>query len=469
MEVSGSLEKVIGGITFDSRQIRQGNLFVAVTGTHTDGHHFIKNAIDSGATAIVCQSMPEEIRPDISYVRVKDSTIALGIIASNYYDNPSSQIQLVGITGTNGKTTIATLLYKLFLALGYGAGLFSTIRNMVIEEEIPATHTTPDAIQLNRLLRYIADKGCTYCFMEVSSHAIDQNRIAGLKFAGGIFTNITHDHLDYHSTFQNYLQVKKKFFDSLPSDAFSLTNLDDRNGKVVVQNTKALVRTYALKSPADFKCKVIDNRLEGLHLQIDGNELYCRLIGYFNAYNITAVYGAARLLGQESSGILKILSNLESIEGRFEYIRSKNNVTGIVDYAHTPDALINVLETINSIRTRNEKLITVVGAGGDRDKTKRPIMAKICGNKSDQVILTSDNPRSEDPEEIIAQMKEGIDPGDMRKFLFIVNRKEAIRTACALARPGDIILVAGKGHEKYQEIKGVRHPFDDRKILEEVL
>jgi UDP-N-acetylmuramoyl-L-alanyl-D-glutamate--2,6-diaminopimelate ligase len=469
MEVSGSLEKVIGGITFDSRQIRQGNLFVAVTGTHTDGHHFIKNAIDSGATAIVCQSMPEEIRPDISYVRVKDSTIALGIIASNYYDNPSSQIQLVGITGTNGKTTIATLLYKLFLALGYGAGLFSTIRNMVIEEEIPATHTTPDAIQLNRLLRYIADKGCTYCFMEVSSHAIDQNRIAGLKFAGGIFTNITHDHLDYHSTFQNYLQVKKKFFDSLPSDAFSLTNLDDRNGKLVVQNTKALVRTYALKSPADFKCKVIDNRLEGLHLQIDGNELYCRLIGYFNAYNITAVYGAARLLGQESSGILKILSNLDSIEGRFEYIRSKNNVTGIVDYAHTPDALINVLETINSIRTRNEKLITVVGAGGDRDKTKRPIMAKICGNKSDQVILTSDNPRSEDPEEIIAQMKEGIDPGDMRKFLFIVNRKEAIRTACALARPGDIILVAGKGHEKYQEIKGVRHPFDDRKILEEVL
>jgi UDP-N-acetylmuramoyl-L-alanyl-D-glutamate--2,6-diaminopimelate ligase len=444
-------------------------MFIAVKGTQADGHQYIQTALNAGAAIIVCEEMPGLLTEGVTYVQVKESSKALGIIAGNFYDNPSEELILVGVTGTNGKTTIATLLHQVFTSLGYGCGLLSTIRNLILNEEIPSTHTTPDPLQINSLLRHLVEQGGEYCFMEVSSHAIAQNRITGLKFAGGIFTNLTHDHLDYHITFQDYLLAKKRFFDDLPSSAFALINRDDKNGAVMVQNTKARVQTYALKSSADFKCRILENLLEGLQLSINNLETFCRLTGEFNAYNITAVYGASVLLGQLPENILTCLSSIPPVEGRFETIHSGNNITGIVDYAHTPDALKNVLNTIGELRTRNEKLITVVGAGGDRDRTKRPMMAAICAEKSDLVILTSDNPRSEDPEIILAEMKQGISADRQRKVMTIVNRKEAIRTACHLAQPGDIILIAGKGHEKYQEIKGVRYPFDDKKILEEML
>ena len=469
VKIAGNPYLTVPAIHFDSRKIKLGDLFIAVRGTQTDGHKFITTAVNAGAAIIVCEVMPESLNEGITYVQVKDSSKSLGIMAGNYYDNPSEELVLVGVTGTNGKTSIATLLYQVFTQLGYGCGLLSTIRNLVLREEIPATHTTPDPLQLNAILRQLVEQGGDYCFMEVSSHAIAQNRIAGLKFAGGIFTNLTHDHLDYHKTFQEYLLAKKKFFDELPAGAFALTNKDDKNGQVMVQNTKARVRTYALKSHADFKCRILENQLEGLQLSINNLETFCRLTGEFNAYNITAVYGASVLLDQPPENILTCLSSIPPVEGRFEIIHSGNNITGIVDYAHSPDALKNVLNTIGELRTRNEKLITVVGAGGDRDRSKRPLMAGICAEKSDLVILTSDNPRSEDPEMIIEEMKQGIPADRLRKIMTIVNRKEAIRTACHLAQPGDIILIAGKGHEKYQEIKGVKYPFDDKKTLEEML
>jgi UDP-N-acetylmuramoyl-L-alanyl-D-glutamate--2,6-diaminopimelate ligase len=467
--ITGNPSKMVSEIHFDSRKIKPGDLFIAVKGTQADGHNFIQLALNNGASVIVCEEMPAKINEGITYVRVKDSSLALGIMAANYYDNPSQELILVGVTGTNGKTTIATLLYQLFTNLGYGCGLLSTIRNLILNEEIPSTHTTPDPLELNFLLRKLADGGGQYCFMEVSSHAVAQNRIAGLKFAGGIFTNLTHDHLDYHKTFKDYLLAKKKFFDELPQEAFALVNKDDKNGLVMVQNTRARVQTYALKSPADFKCRILENLFEGLQLSFNNQETYCRLTGEFNAYNLAAIYGTSVLLGQSTEKTLTYLSSVPPVEGRFETIHPGNNITAIVDYAHTPDALKNVLDTIGEIMTRNEKLITVVGAGGDRDKTKRPIMANICAEKSDLVILTSDNPRSEEPEAIIDEMKKGIDADRQRKVMTIVNRREAIRTACHLAQPGDIILVAGKGHEKYQEIKGIRYPFDDKEILEEML
>jgi UDP-N-acetylmuramoyl-L-alanyl-D-glutamate--2,6-diaminopimelate ligase len=468
-EISGNPSRIINEIHFDSRKIKAGDLFIALRGTQTDGHKFIQVAIDNGASVIVCEEMPVKLTEGITYARVKDSSLALGVMASNFYNNPSDELILTGVTGTNGKTTIATLLYQLFTDLGYGCGLLSTIRNLIMGEEIPSTHTTPDPLQLNSLLRRLVDAGGQYCFMEVSSHAVAQNRIAGLKFAGGIFTNLTHDHLDYHKTFKEYLLAKKKFFDDLPAEAFALVNKDDKNGLVMLQNTRAKIQTYALRSPADFKCRILENLFEGLQLSINNQETYCRLTGEFNAYNLTAIYGASVLLGQSPEKTLMYLSSVPPVEGRFETLHASNNITAIVDYAHTPDALKNVLNTIGEIRTRNEKLITVVGAGGDRDKTKRPLMASICAEKSDLVILTSDNPRSEEPEAIIEDMKKGIEADRMRKVMTIVNRREAIRTACHLAHPGDIILVAGKGHEKYQEIKGIRHDFDDKKILEEML
>ena len=469
VKIAGNTHISVSEIQFDSRKVRQGDVFVAVRGTQSDGHQFIAKAIESGARAVVCEEMPEQFTEGVTYVQVKDSSYALGVIAGNYFDNPSAELILVGVTGTNGKTTIATLLYQLFTYLGYGCGLLSTIRNIIMDEEIPSTHTTPDPIRLNMLLRKLADSGGQYCFMEVSSHAVAQNRIAGLVFAGGIFTNLTHDHLDYHKTFRDYLLAKKKFFDDLPQEAFALVNKDDKNGMVMVQNTKASVQTYALKSPADFKCRILENLLEGLQLSINNQETYCRLTGEFNAYNLTAIFGAASLLKQSAEDILTYLSSVPPVEGRFETIHGDQGITAIVDYAHTPDALKNVLNTITEIRTRNEKLITVVGAGGDRDRTKRPLMAAICAEKSDLVILTADNPRSEEPETIIEEMKAGVTADARKRVIIIVNRLEAIKTACHLAKSGDIILVAGKGHEKYQEIKGIKYPFDDKKILEEIL
>ncbi|MBC8147080.1 MAG: UDP-N-acetylmuramoyl-L-alanyl-D-glutamate--2,6-diaminopimelate ligase [Bacteroidetes bacterium] len=468
-KVIGTTDVEISSICFDSRMVGINDLFIAVKGTQVDGHIFIDKAINSGATVIVCEDIPENPVENITYVGVSDSAYALGVIASNYYDNPSSELKLVGVTGTNGKTTIVTLLFKLFRTLGYSVGLLSTVENKIDDEIIESTHTTPDPIQLNRLLNEMADRGCNFCFMEVSSHAIDQNRIAGLEFEGGVFTNITHDHLDYHKTFDEYIKAKKKFFDDLPKKAFALTNIDDKNGKIMLQNTKAKSSTYSIKSLSNFKSKIIENQFDGLVLNIEKEEVYFKLIGEFNAYNLLAIYATAILLGEDKKEVLTILSNIETAEGRFDFFISKNGIIAIVDYAHTPDALNNVLKTINSIRTRNEQLITVVGAGGDRDTSKRPLMAKMAGQLSDKVILTSDNPRSEDAESIIEQMQKGVEPLDYKKVISIVNRKEAIKTACALAEKGDIILVAGKGHEKYQEIKGVKHPFDDKMILKELL
>jgi UDP-N-acetylmuramoyl-L-alanyl-D-glutamate--2,6-diaminopimelate ligase len=466
-EIKGTTNIAVSSVVFDSRNARKDCLFVATRGTSVDGHLFINKAIEGGANAIVCEEFPDEQFENITYVKVKDASYALGIIASNFYDEPSTKLKLVGVTGTNGKTTTVTLLYNLFKSLGYTVGLISTVRNKIHNEVIAATHTTPDAVALNELLSKMHEKGCQYVFMEVSSHAVAQHRIAGVTFAGGVFTNITHDHLDYHKTFDEYIKAKKGFFDKLNDEAFALTNKDDRNGLVMLQNTSAKKHSYALKSIADFKCRIIENHLHGLLLNIDGQEVWVKLIGNFNAYNVLAVYATAVLLKQDKTNVLTALSTLNAVEGRFQQLKSTTGITGIVDYAHTPDALKNVLETIKSLRTGNEQVITLVGCGGDRDAAKRPIMAQIACELSTKVILTSDNPRSEDPESILDQMQKGIDPVEMKKTLRISDRKEAIRTACSLAKPGDIILIAGKGHENYQEIKGVKHPFDDFEILKE--
>lgn len=452
-------------IEFDSRRVGAGDMFVAIVGTSSDGHDFIETAISSGAKMIVCEKMPEKLHDDVSYIQVESSSEALGILASDYYGNPSSKLKLVGVTGTNGKTTIAGTLYNLTRKLGYKVGLFSTVKVIVDTEVIPATHTTPDQLQLNKYLAQMVDCGCDYCFMEVSSHSVVQNRIAGLNFAGGIFTNITHDHLDFHKTFAEYIKAKQGFFNLLPANAFAITNIDDRNGEIMYQNSKAKKYTYSLLSAADFKAKVVEDGFEGMQLNINGDEVWVNFIGRFNAYNLLAIYGTAMLLGFEKMEVLRTMSELHPVDGRFEIIRSKEGVTAIVDYAHTPDALQNVISTINDIRCGSGTLITVVGCGGNRDKTKRPEMAAIAAEMSDKVILTSDNPRNEEPEDILDDMQKGVEPQWKNKVLRITSREEAIRTACMLAQKGDIILVAGKGHETYQEIKGVRHHFDDKEIL----
>lgn len=468
LEVIGLPDAIISDITFDSRQIKKGSCFVAIRGTQVDGHEYIDKALELGASVIICEVMPKKIVDGITYIRVKDSSEVLGKMASSFYDNPSDKIKLVGITGTNGKTTTVTLLYRLFNKLGFKSGLLSTVVNYIGDDVIPATHTTPDAIQLNKLLAQMVEAGCTHCFMEVSSHSVVQNRIAGLKFTGAIFSNITHDHLDFHKTFDEYLKAKKRFFDLLPSSAFALTNIDDRNGRVMVQNTSAKINTYSLRSMANFKCKVIENHFDGMLLNLDSVEVWTRLVGGFNAYNLLAIYAAARLLGVEKEAVLTELSSMTAVSGRFEHMKSPKEINVVVDYAHTPDALQNVIDTINEIRNPDKKLITVVGAGGNRDKTKRPVMAKVSVEGSSMVILTSDNPRFEEPEDILNDMKVGIEPSMVGKVLTIVDRKEAIRTAYMLANQGDIILVAGKGHENYQEIKGVKHHFDDKEVIQEL-
>jgi len=467
-QIIGSDSVKISEIHFDSRKVIENSLFVASKGTQTDGHNYISIAITKGAKAILCEQIPEQILETITYIKVENASHALGIIASNFYENPSSKLKLVGITGTNGKTTTATLLYRLFSSLGYKSGLFSTVAYFIDKIELEASHTTPDAIQLNHLLAQMVDQGCEYCFMEVSSHSVVQHRIAGLTFAGGIFSNITHDHLDFHKTFAEYIKAKKGFFDNLPKSAFALTNIDDKNGNVMLQNTAAKKSTYAISNFADFKARVLENHFEGMLLNIDGVDVYTHFIGGFNACNLLAVYSAAILLGVEKEIALTVLSGLLPVSGRFETI-NMNNVTAIVDYAHTPDALINVLQTINEIRGNEQNLITVVGAGGDRDKTKRPIMAKVSAKYSDKVILTSDNPRTEKPEQIIEEMYAGIENHEIKKVLKIADRREAIKTACLLARRGDIILIAGKGHETYQEINGVKNHFDDKEVVKEAL
>lgn len=468
LEVTGNTSIEVSALHFDSRMVESGGVFVAVKGTSSDGHAFIDQAIEKGAIAVICEKFPEKLSENITYVRVKNSSKALGQAASNFYDNPSEKIKLVGITGTNGKTTTATLLYEVFRSLGYGTGLISTVDTRINDSIFPSSHTTPDAVHLNHLLKQMADAGCEYAFMEVSSHAVVQERISGLAFTGGVFTNITHDHLDYHLTFGNYLKAKKKFFDDLPKKAFALTNADDKNGFIMIQNTRAKVYTYGLKTMSEFKGKVLESQFDGTQLEINGKEVWSMLAGIFNAYNFLAIYATAVLLGQEAPDVMIVLSHVLPVEGRFECSRTPNGITTIVDYAHTPDAVKNVLKTINEIRTRQETVITVIGAGGDRDKSKRPVMASLACELSDKVILTSDNPRSEDPQMIVDEMKQGLDPVQKRKVITILNRKEAIITACHLARPGDIILVAGKGHEKYQEIKGVRYPFDDKQVLAEI-
>lgn len=465
----GDMAIEVSSICFDSRKAAKGALFVAVKGSTSDGHDFIERALDLGADAVLCERLPASFRDGVTYVAVKNSAVALGIVASNFFGNPSASMKIVGVTGTNGKTTVATLLFKLFGSLGVRRGLLSTVENKIEDEVIPATHTTPDPIQLNALLRRMADAGCTHAFMEVSSHAIDQERIAGLKFAGALFTNITHDHLDYHETFEKYITAKKKFFDDLASDAFALVNADDKRGMVMLQNTKATKYTYGLKKMVDFKGKIIANTIEGLELEVGSKHVWFKLIGDFNAYNLLAAYGAAVLLGYDSDEILTKLSALDGATGRFQLVQPGGRFTAIVDYAHTPDALQNVLETIALFRTGNEQVITVVGCGGNRDKTKRPIMAAIACKFSDRVILTSDNPRDEDPMEIIHEMQAGVSPSEARKTLVMADREEAIKSACMMARDKDIILVAGKGHETYQEIKGVKHPFDDHEVLERMM
>lgn len=464
-EVVGSTNVAIESICFDSRRADTFSLFVAIHGELVDGHQFIATAIDKGAIAIVCEKLPEQIEEKITYIRVKDSSEALAISASNFFDNPSEKLKLVGVTGTNGKTTTVTLLYNLFKKLGYKAGMLSTVCNYIDGELIPATHTTPDALTLNQLLSKMVEKGCTHCFMEVSSHAVVQHRVTGLEFTGAAFTNITHDHLDYHKTFDNYIKAKKGFFDMLSPNAFALVNKDDKNGEVMLQNTRAVKKTFAINTLADYRCKIIENQFSGLLLNLDGKEFFSKLIGSFNAYNLLLAYAVGVLLKEDSMNVLTALSTLDTVEGRFQYIRSSKKVTGIVDYAHTPDALKNVLQTINDIRGGNERVITLVGCGGDRDALKRPIMANIACDLSDKIILTSDNPRSENPEQIIEEMKKGIPVHQLKKMLAITDRREAIKTACTLAQPGDIILVAGKGHEKYQDIKGTKYPFDDMEEL----
>ncbi len=467
--IKGSTEIAINKMDFDSRKIGENDVFVAIRGTISDGHDYIEKAIGLGAVAIVCDTFPETIIKEVTYIQVKDSNKALAFMAANYFDNPSQKLKLIGITGTNGKTTIASLLYQLYKKAGYKVGLLSTVKILVDDVEYKATHTTPDSITINHYLNEMICNGVAYCFMEVSSHGIHQKRTEALCFAGGVFTNLSHDHLDYHPTFAEYRDVKKSFFDNLPKSAFALSNIDDKNGAVLLQNTVARKCTYALKSYADYKAQILENQLSGLLLKINGNEVWVKLIGTFNAYNLLAIYGTAIELGMESLEVLRLLSVLESVSGRFQYIVSKNNITAIVDYAHTPDALENVLKTINDIRTKNEQLITVVGCGGNRDKAKRPIMGSIASDLSDKVILTSDNPRNEDPEVIITEMEQGVAAQNYKKTISITDRKQAIKTACQLAQPNDIILIAGKGHETYQEINGVRHDFDDMKTVRELL
>ena len=470
LDTHGDLAVEVGAIRFDSRQVQPGDVFVAVRGAQVDGHQFIDIAIEKGAIAVVMNAeygMRNAEFPAPNSVFVQDSAEALGIMAANYYDRPSEQVQLVGVTGTNGKTTTVTLLHQLFSRLGYRCGLIGTVENRIGDTVLASTHTTPDAVRLQGLLREMADAGCSHVFMEVSSHAVHQRRIAGAVFAGAAFTNLTHDHLDYHATFAGYRDAKKKFFDDLPATAFALTNVDDRNGEFLLQNTAAAKYTYGLKKPADYKAKILENSLNGLYLQLDGEAFHARMIGEFNAYNLTAVYAVARLLGADKLQILTALSDLHGAEGRFEYVAhpTKPDCIGIVDYAHTPDALEKVLETIQKLKKKTSKVVTVVGCGGDRDKTKRPIMAHTAARWSDQVILTSDNPRTEDPAQILRDMEAGLQADDLRKALTIENREQAIKTAVRLVQPGDIVLVAGKGHEKYQDIQGIKHPFDDKAML----
>jgi UDP-N-acetylmuramoyl-L-alanyl-D-glutamate--2,6-diaminopimelate ligase len=467
--VSGSTDVEVKDVQIDSRRVGQGSAFVAVRGSAADGHQFIAKAVEQGAAVVVCETMPAETSDAVTYVQARNSAEAAGIMAHNFYGQPSSRVKLVGVTGTNGKTTIATLLYKLFKGLGYSTGLISTVENMIDGKVIPSTHTTPDAVSLNALLKQMADEGCSHVFMEVSSHAVHQHRIAGLEFAGGLFSNITHDHLDYHKTFEEYIKAKKGFFDGLSSQAFAITNTDDKRGLVMLQNTAARKYSYSLKSTADFKGKILENGLMGLIMTVNEQEVHFRLIGEFNAYNLLAVYGAAICLGEDKNDVLQCLSNTTGAEGRFDYIISPNDkIIGIVDYAHTPDALVNVLDTIKKLKKGHEKVITVVGCGGDRDKTKRPIMGEAACKHSDSVIFTSDNPRSEDPLAILADMEEGLSVSARRKYVAIADRKQAIKTAVSMAGPDDIVLIAGKGHEKYQEIKGVKHHFDDKEVLKEM-
>ncbi|MCK8142057.1 UDP-N-acetylmuramoyl-L-alanyl-D-glutamate--2,6-diaminopimelate ligase [Flavobacterium sp. I-SCBP12n] len=467
--VKGSTDVAIHKLDFDSRKIGSNDIFVAIRGSVSDGHDFIEKAIQLGAVAIVCDTFPEKIEKEVTYVLVKDTNTAMAFMAANFFGDPSQHLKLVGITGTNGKTTIASLLFQLFQKAGFKVGLLSTVKIVVDTIEYKATHTTPDSITINHYLKEMVDQGVEYCFMEVSSHGIHQKRTEGLHFVGGIFTNLSHDHLDYHPTFAEYRDVKKSFFDHLPKTAFALSNIDDKNGQIVLQNTTARKCSYALKSYADYKAQILENQLSGLLLKINGNEVWVKLIGTFNAYNLLAIYGAAVELGLESLEVLRLLSDLESVSGRFQFIVSATNITAIIDYAHTPDALDNVLKTINDIRTKNEQLITVVGCGGNRDKTKRPIMADIATALSDKAILTSDNPREEDPDAIINEMEQGVAPQNYKKVLSITDRKQAIKTACQLAQPNDIILIAGKGHETYQEVKGIRHHFDDMETIKEIL
>ncbi|WP_100610059.1 UDP-N-acetylmuramoyl-L-alanyl-D-glutamate--2,6-diaminopimelate ligase [Confluentibacter lentus] len=467
--VVGNTSVAINAIDFNSKNITKNDVFVAIKGSVADGHKYIDSAIKQGAVAVICETLPDELVTGVTYVEVDSSSKALAIMASNYYEEPSANLKLVGVTGTNGKTTIATLLYQLFKNAGYKVGLLSTVKILVDTKEYKATHTTPDSLTINKYLQEMNEAGVEFCFMEVSSHGIHQHRTEGLHFEGGIFTNLTHDHLDYHNTFAEYRDVKKSFFDGLPAKAFALVNIDDKNGLVMLQNTKSRKYTYALKSYADYKAQILENQLGGLLLKLNESEVWTRLIGNFNAYNVLAIYATAELLGLEKVEILRLISGLESVSGRFQYFISAEKITAIVDYAHTPDALKNVLETINSIRTNNEELITVVGCGGDRDKTKRPVMGQIASALSTKVIFTSDNPRSEEPEAIIKEIEQGVEPQHFKKALSITDRSQAIKAACQMAQPNDIILIAGKGHETYQEIKGERFDFDDYKTVQEFL
>ncbi|NHE58030.1 UDP-N-acetylmuramoyl-L-alanyl-D-glutamate--2,6-diaminopimelate ligase [Cyclobacterium plantarum] len=468
VSTKGDMEMDINQLVFDSRKVTEGSVFVALPGTQVNGHDFIEKALDMGAVAVVCESMPENLREGITYVQVLNSPKSLGLMAANFYGNPSRKLNLVAVTGTNGKTTTVTLLHQLFSELGYTCGLISTVENKIDNRSIPASHTTPDAIAINELLIQMLKEGCTHCFMEASSHAIVQERTAGLQFAGALFSNISHDHLDYHGSFDAYIEAKKKLFDELPREAFALVNADDKRGLIMVQNSKARKFTFGLKYPADFKAKILGNSLHGLELDLEGKQVWFRLIGEFNAYNLLGVLGIAMLLGEEEEEVLRQLSKLKGAVGRFDQVVHAG-ITAIIDYAHTPDALENVLKTIQKLRTGGETLITLVGCGGNRDKTKRPVMAKIACQLSDRVLFTSDNPRDEDPMTIIQEMESGISPIDQKKTLTIADRRAAIKTACSMAEKGDIILIAGKGHETYQEIKGVKHPFDDKEIVKEFL
>jgi len=468
-QVKGFADCMLADIAFDSRKVRAGTLFVAVRGTQTDGHKYIQGAIESGAVAIVCEQLPLDIPEDVTFVLVKDSSKALGILSSAFYGHPSLRLKLVGVTGTNGKTTTVTVLHSLFMALGHKSGCFTTFRNYIGEKPVESTHTTPDPVQINRIMKDMADSGCQYVFMEVSSHALVQERIAGLHFDGAIFSNITHDHLDYHKTFEEYVKAKKLFFDNLSPESFALINADDRNGRTMIQNTRARISYYGIRSMAEFKGRIIESHLDGMLLNIDNTEIWTKFIGEFNAYNLLAVYSCARLLKMGKEEILKKLSSLDTVEGRFQYIQSTTGITAIIDYAHTPDAIKNVLKTISQIRKGNEQLITILGAGGNRDKTKRPLMAQVAADMSDKIILTSDNPRNENPADIINDMKAGLNNQQLKRTLIQPDRSEAIKTACMMAQPGDILLIAGKGHETYQEIQGIKYHFSDYEVVSSIL